>query len=566
LAQALTPSWPELFATPSGTRSPPRPQASTVRPSSSVTMQAFPRALLQQADSHPAVACYLLTDDQLKVLGTAPNGVEVQSTGHRIDDYVQVLLPVYVKERNLQFASSAQPAASIVTGNVSASMGHSSSQSGYPQAAQLVSQTPHQGGFAGSVFEVSAPMPLAAENDDLDDIVERNKTDGKVTFFFVKVDFIHSFQPSDSCKSMPCFQELRRQGALEEVCLSKNEALQGKLIDLNASVVSHRWETPKVPDPDGEQLREISKYLSDKSLVKLMWKDYWCIPQGHRTRAENKYFRWVMEHMDFLYLGCPDVLALIDMSSQSRFWTQFEAWMAMQACSSDGLKPAAEHSRRCQIRCIHSAEQGKDDKKMTELWAQRKPAEAHELLKARDVAVTNQTDKDLWLPLIFELDVAVKSAFTLSHAEDLRAKGEMVATLFKAGFSGTQLKDTGCTLALQLKGANYTATQLKDRGFTSRELREAGFTSRELREAGFTSRELREAGFTIRELREAGCTIRELRVAGFTIRELHEAGFAFFELRDAGLTWAQMREAGFTGDTMREIDEAEEWEDVANTI
>jgi len=264
-----------------------------------------------------------------------------------------------------------------------------------------------------------------------------------------------------------------------------------------------------------------------------MWEDYWCIPQGNRTRAELKYFRWIMEHMDFLYLGCPDVLAIIDMSSQSRFWTQFEAWMAMQSCSQHGLQPAPSDKRRCQISCIHSAEPGKDDKKMMELWAQRKPAEAHELLKARDVAVTNQTDKDLWLRLIFELDEAVKSAFTLSQAKDLHEQGEMAQHLRKAGFTATQLEEAGYNLT-QLKEAGYSAKELRETGYSAKDLCEAGYNVRELRKAGYSAKELRKAGYRLKELREAGYSVKEFREAGYSAQELRDACYSIDELFKAG--------------------------------
>jgi len=247
-----------------------------------------------------------------------------------------------------------------------------------------------------------------------------------------------------------------------------------------------------------------------------MWEDYWCIPQGDRTRAELKYFRWIMQHMDFLYLGCPHVLAIIDMSSQSRFWTQFEAWMAMQSCSQQGLQPAPNHKRRCQISCIHSAEPGKDDKKMMELWAQRKPAEAHELLKARDVAVTNQTDKDLWLPLIFELDKAVKNAFTLSHAEDLCGKGEKAVDLGNAGFTLEQLKEAG-----------YNLTQLL--------------------EAGYDARQLKGAGYNLTQFKEVGCNATQLRTTGYTAGELCTAGYSYEEVCKAGYSYQAVCKATTAG-------------------
>jgi len=250
------------------------------------------------------------------------------------------------------------------------------------------------------------------------------------------------------------------------------------------------------------------------------------------------------------------VLAIIDMSSQSRFWTQFEAWMAMQSCSQHGLQPAPSDKRRCQISCIHSAEPGKDDKKMMELWAQRKPAEAHELLKARDVAVTNQTDKDLWLPLIFQLDAAVKNAFTVSQAQYLHHKGARAVDLGKAGFTLQQLKEVGYNFT-QLKDAFpaqlkevYSFTELKEAGLDV--LMKAGYTATQLKEEGYSARELHAASRSAQELRKVGYSAEELREAGYSFEELNNAGYTPLDLLDTGYEIGDLFDAGYSA---QEIDE-----------
>ena len=64
-----------------------------------------------------------------------------------------------------------------------------------------------------------------------------------------------------------------------------------------------------------------------------------CMPQGERTAAEKISFMWMLRNVNLLYLGT-QVLVLLDLSYQSRFWTQFEAWLSMQDCKESGLQPS----------------------------------------------------------------------------------------------------------------------------------------------------------------------------------------------------------------------------------
>ena len=77
------------------------------------------------------------------------------------------------------------------------------------------------------------------------------------------------------------------------------------------------------------------------------------MPQGPRTPAEKVYFKWMLENINVLYLSV-SVLILLDLSYISRFWTQYEAWLSMQTATKDGLRPATEAERRCEIRVIYA--------------------------------------------------------------------------------------------------------------------------------------------------------------------------------------------------------------------
>ena len=81
----------------------------------------------------------------------------------------------------------------------------------------------------------------------------------------------------------------------------------------------------------------------------------------------------MLKNVNLLYLGC-SVLCLIDISYLSRFWTQFEAWLSMQAADSTGLHPAPKGRQRHTFKCIHNATKGNEDEKLRQMWATRKPA------------------------------------------------------------------------------------------------------------------------------------------------------------------------------------------------
>ena len=63
----------------------------------------------------------------------------------------------------------------------------------------------------------------------------------------------------------------------------------------------------------------------------------------------------MLSEVNLLYLGTT-VLILLDLSYVSRFWTQFESWLAMQYAMPDGLKPAiGTQNERHHIVCIQNA-------------------------------------------------------------------------------------------------------------------------------------------------------------------------------------------------------------------
>ena len=233
------------------------------------------------------------------------------------------------------------------------------------------------------------------------------------------------------------------------------------------------------PDPDGVQTKTIREFLlSEKgATIKYLWFDYWCMPQGKRTRAEKVLFKWMLSNVNLLYLGA-SVLLVVDISYLPRFWTQFEAWLSMQTTSSQGLLAAPADERRCTIVCIHNASAGSEDEKLIKMWSQATAEDARKVLKSNDVVVTNQGDKDVQLEKTVHLSDEVRAAFDVKNFIRLHEHGSAPSELQTLGFSLEVIAEAA-------RESGRTLVQLKDLGFTAVQLKEAGYTAGELKEAGY---------------------------------------------------------------------------------
>lgn len=171
--------------------------------------------------------------------------------------------------------------------------------------------------------------------------------------------------------------------------------------------ISHRWDEKDAPDPSGFQLEAIRTFLRMRPEIKRVWIDFCCMPQsdaasGERTEGEKQYFSLMLKNVNLLFLGI-GVLILTDRSYLSRFWTNFEAWLSMQDVSMHGLVSARNSSTRCSIMTVHGAPEALIES-LVEEWSNCTAAKAFEKLSSADIAVTNQSDKDIQLPKILELD------------------------------------------------------------------------------------------------------------------------------------------------------------------
>ena len=152
----------------------------------------------------------------------------------------------------------------------------------------------------------------------------------------------------------------------------------------------------------------------------------------------------MLPNINILYLGC-GVLALMDLSYMSRFWTQvckpdpaaphnlnhvappplsvrhslavsdlltfglrtqFEAWLSFQKPTRRGLVSAPPAERRCTVRSIHNAPTSQEAQ-LVRMWAGMTAKGAHDVLSKPDVVVTNRSDKDEQLPKLLKLDQMV---------------------------------------------------------------------------------------------------------------------------------------------------------------
>ena len=111
---------------------------------------------------------------------------------------------------------------------------------------------------------------------------------------------------------------------------------------------------------------------------------------------DNLIFKFMLTYANHLYLGC-SVLVLLDLSYQSRFWTQYELWLSLQEGTSDGLVPADPSVSRSHLVAIHSGTQDLAES-LKKMWRTKNTDQARTTLSARDVKVTNLSDKDVRQP------------------------------------------------------------------------------------------------------------------------------------------------------------------------
>lgn len=176
----------------------------------------------------------------------------------------------------------------------------------------------------------------------------------------------------------------------------------------------------------------------------------------------------MLRNVNFLYLGCK-VLILLDRKFQGRFWTQFEgtspvpppafgrlcrisaraitaiappslscaspscvcgcgrawahaslcvaAYIAMRMASDKGLINCPDESRWTAEVPYDTDSVAQMKAMLREEWGDCLPQRAYEKLSAPDIAVTNQSDKEIMLPKLLSLDKQVRD---MMRGESLR--------------------------------------------------------------------------------------------------------------------------------------------------
>jgi len=226
-------------------------------------------------------------------------------------------------------------------------------------------------------------------------------------------------------ETLPRMQDLRRQGCLQQRSVDLAAAFMGDDVQ-ETLCISHRWESPFLPDTKGEQLRAIQQHLKKATQVKWIWYDFWCLPQKNtdgkddRSSQDRADFDRMLKSIGDLYLSMR-VLILLDLSYVGRFWTLFEAWCAMQTITATGLKTAAEHERRFAIACILNAPSS-HEATLIELLATKSLSEARTMLEQPDIVVTNAKDKVQMLGFLGSIEAHVKDLYKLGSSVSAQEK------------------------------------------------------------------------------------------------------------------------------------------------
>ncbi len=246
------------------------------------------------------------------------------------------------------------------------------------------------------------------------------------TFHFVDADFLRS-KTSPPIHAL-CYQQLAQQypDILSTRAIAMDKVLLKAYKD-EILIVSHRWEQAGNPDPDGSQDRELREYLRENTHFKLVWHDFWCLPQRQdgreRTESEQADFVRMLRSVNLVYLGAT-VLILLDDDYMVRFWTSIEAWLSMQECCPTGLTPDSGSGgavARSQIRLLPGVTE--DKRGMLQLlWASTSIEEASRRLADPKIQVTNKGDKQKMLERLKTLNDDIRNAWSSLQVDELLAK------------------------------------------------------------------------------------------------------------------------------------------------
>ena len=94
------------------------------------------------------------------------------------------------------------------------------------------------------------------------------------------------------------------------------------------------------------------------------------MPKGlERTEEEKRQFSAQLVNLPMLFIGCR-ILALVDRTFPSRFWTQYEFYHGTQHVTAEGLRKATQKELRMTSIAIHTAMEAVCES-LTEIWSDK---------------------------------------------------------------------------------------------------------------------------------------------------------------------------------------------------
>ena len=231
-------------------------------------------------------------------------------------------------------------------------------------------------------------------------------------FNFVLAEKLRGATKEDFPALLPLQQMRTTPTWLVKKAIDFDGVCSGSYVDAHLAV-SHRWELPGDPDPEGTQLASLKAFLNANPQIQFVFYDFPCLPQGKdKTPAEKAEFQTILSNVNMIYLGST-VLIMADTDYMRRFWTNFEAWLSFVTPSPAGLvgtsgkvRCSFDYVERGLAETIRVKMQGALEEGLREKLC--KPVEeVHAFLESDTIQVTNKSDKAIQLPKIFSFNEAV---------------------------------------------------------------------------------------------------------------------------------------------------------------
>jgi len=115
-------------------------------------------------------------------------------------------------------------------------------------------------------------------------------------------------------------------------------ASEGFVLRRDCFFVSHFWNTPNNPDPDGKFLRLHQAELGSQTWS-YIWVDWSCMPQSPRSGPEEEYFRRSLETISGIIRNCG--FAYFYPPFKPRLWILYEITEYLLT-SSGGIAPTPD--------------------------------------------------------------------------------------------------------------------------------------------------------------------------------------------------------------------------------